>query len=506
MKNIFSFLLADGYKLGHSDMFVEGTNEVYGNFTPRGKKIYELNSTEFYDGKVVFVGLQGALKEIQENFEVFFKMKRKEVSNEIKTYVSTYVANFDSLSIEKRFLNLHDLGYLPVEIRALKEGSRVNVGVPLFTIRSTHKDFSWLVGYLETIISCLVWKPIYTATVSYEFLQISKYYNGGDEISCWFQNHDFSMRGMSGPEDAARCGFAFLTSSYGSDSLPSIWYAKHYYEADPLNEIVCRSVPATEHSVAGNNIIYNAKTNGISLEEAEEKFVSNYLTMFPTGIISYVADTFDFWNLISDILVKLKDKIVKRYENDNSSKLVIRPDSGVPLHIICGDPSAPEGSLQYKGALEVLWEIFGGSGTKEKGNRLLHGSIGLIYGDSITRKSACEILETMRKKGFKSSNIVFGVGSYTMNYSTRDVFSMAVKATNTVINGKEYPIYKDPKTDQKKKSAKGYLKVIKINREYALIDNVTFEESQKGELVTIYKEGLFLRTTSLDEIRKELHN
>ena len=48
---------------------------------------------------------------------------------------------------------LHDLGYLPVRIKALPEGSRVNIKVPLFTVRETRKEFAWLTNYLETVLS-----------------------------------------------------------------------------------------------------------------------------------------------------------------------------------------------------------------------------------------------------------------------------------------------------------------------------------------------------------------
>lgn len=323
------------------------------------------------------------------------------------------------------------------------------------------------------------------------------------------------MRGMSGPEDAARSGFAHLTQFIGTDSLPAMDYAEDYYDVDP-NGLIAISVPATEHAVATSNILYKERDIAVVVGDndpnlrliAEQEFMRDLITRkFPTGIVSYVADSFSFWEVLTEILPNLKDVIMAREASHVApGKLVIRPDSGNPVDVICGDPEAEVGSPEYKGSIEVLWDIFGGTIT-ETGHKLLDSHIGLIYGDSITTKRAEEILRRLADKGFSSGNVVFGVGSYTYQCNTRDTFGFAVKATYTEVNGEGLAIFKDPKTDSKKKSAKGLLFVgYNTDGGYFLHDDVSVEEeaSPDNKLQTIWKDGEWVKWTTLEEIRSRL--
>ena len=156
-----------------------------------------------------------------------------------------------------------------------------------------------------------------------------------------------------------------------------------------------------------------------------------------------------------------------------------------------------------KGSVETLWEIFGGTINK-KGYKVLDEHVGLIYGDSITPDRADEILDKLEKKGFASNNIIFGIGSYTFNFSTRDTLGFAMKATYGEINGKGIEIFKDPKTDSGKKSAKGLLKVIKDSEgEYLLLDQQS--DDNGGELNTIFEDGEFMNLSTFDEIRERIN-
>jgi nicotinamide phosphoribosyltransferase len=185
-------------------------------------------------------------------------------------------------------------------------------------------------------------------------------------------------------------------------------------------------------------------------------------------------------------------------------KVVIRPDSGDPVKIICGDSNAAVGSPEFKGAVECLWEIFGGT-ISEKGYKILEEHIGLIYGDSITLERCeriCKILET---KGFASTNVVFGIGSYTYQYVTRDTFGFAMKATYGIVNGEGRAIFKNPKTDDgTKKSAKGMLRIDRVEGELVMRDEVTDEEEKGGLLEVVYRDGKLLKETSLGEVRARL--
>jgi nicotinamide phosphoribosyltransferase len=223
--------------------------------------------------------------------------------------------------------------------------------------------------------------------------------------------------------------------------------------------------------------------------------------VYPAGIVSIVSDTWDFWQVITDFLPRLKSHILAR-----DGKVVIRPDSGDPVKIIIGDPSAPVGSPEFKGAIECMWETFGGI-TTPKGYKLLDPHIGLIYGDSITTERQLAILEGLKKKGFASYNVVLGIGSYTYEYVTRDTFGFAMKATYGEVDGVGRDIFKDPKTDDgTKKSAKGLMQVYRDAKtgKLALKDQCTWEEEAQGELKTVFKDGKLVVDWTLAEIRERV--
>lgn len=227
--------------------------------------------------------------------------------------------------------------------------------------------------------------------------------------------------------------------------------------------------------------------------------------VYPNGIISIVSDTFDFWQVITEFLPRLKNEILARKGGFPIDKVVIRPDSGNPVHIICGDPNAVPGTPEYKGAIECLWEVFGGTIT-DKGYKQLDSHIGLIYGDSITLDRCYRIVENLRQKGFASTNVVLGIGSFTYTYTTRDTYGFAVKATAGIVNGEFREIFKDPKTDSgMKKSARGLLAVHKgTDGQYYAKDRVTKEEAENCELKEVFRDGKLLMDHSLKDIRARI--
>ena len=535
--------VTDGYKISHARMYCDGTTKVYSNLTPRSDKIYRRNCTPFYDGKLVWVGAQGAVQEIKEMWDAFFASPKEQVVDRFARRMAGYLGGYEPAV--KVIAELHDVGYLPLQFKSLPEGSKVSFGIPVMTVTNTLPQFYWLTNYLETVISNLTWKTATNATIAAEYKAICKHYaelTGTDDFTVSIQCHDFSMRGMSGPEDAARAGFAHLTQFIGTDTLPAMDFAQDYYDAKD-DELIAISVPATEHAVATSNILkieadLTEDAPGYTGQrlEAEQQFMYDLITRkFPTGIVSYVGDSFDFWAVLTDILPALKDVILSREaSNVAPGKLVIRPDSGDPVEVVCGLKVAPDGcyinddlwdydvieddgkffrfelentldcsccdpiyeiikgeevpEAEVKGAIEVLWEI-------------------LIYGDSITTKRAEEILSRLADKGFASGNVVFGVGSYTYQCNTRDTFGFAVKATYTEVNGEGIAIFKDPKTDSKKKSAKGLLYVEEnAIGDMILHDNVTVdgEALSTNKLETIFLDGEFTKRTSLAEIRSRL--
>ncbi|HEY4285852.1 MAG TPA: nicotinate phosphoribosyltransferase [Puia sp.] len=481
-------LLKDGYKVGHKFQYPEGTTLVYSNLTPRKSRSEEVN-------EIVFFGLQYFLKEylIRQFNEEFFKRPKAEVVKEYARRMDNYLGK-DSITYQ-HIADLHDLGYLPLEIKALPEGSLVPMKVPVFTIKNTVPEFFWLTNMLETVLSAILWKPTTSATTAFEYLRTFTRYakeTVGEDLSFipW-QGHDFSFRGMSGIEDAVMSGAGHLLSFSGTDTIPAIDFSERYYNADCEKELIGGSVPATEHSVMCMG----------TQDEEIKTFERLICDVYPAGIVSIVSDTWDFWQVITEFLPELKERILAR-----NGKVVIRPDSGDPVKIIIGDENAPVGSPEYKGAIECMWEVFGGAITA-KGYKLLDGHIGLIYGDSITTERQLAILEGLKKKGFASYNVVLGIGSYTYEYVTRDTFGFAMKATYGEVNGQGRDIFKAPKTDDgTKKSAKGLMQVYRdpSTGKLALKDQCTWEEEGKGELKTVFKDGKLMVDWTLEEIRQRV--
>jgi len=479
--------LADGYKVDHRNQYPDNTTMVYSNWTPRKSRIEGIE-------KVTFFGLQYFIKKyLEEEFtNHFFNRPKEDVVKTYKRRIENYIGK-GAITYE-HIEQLHDLGYLPIEIKALPEGASVPIRTPMFTIKNTLPEFFWITNYLETLLSCVIWMPCTSATISAEYKRILIQYaelTGGDPEMIPFQAHDFSFRGMPGVEGAMMSGAAHLLNFTGTDTIPAVDFLEQYYGADSDRELIGATVPATEHSV----MCMGTQENEI------ETFKRLVMDVYPTGIVSIVSDTWDFWKVITEYLPKLKKDIMAR-----DGKVVIRPDSGDPVKIICGDPEADPRSPEFKGAVECLYETFGGTIT-EKGFKQLDEHIGLIYGDSITLERCNAICQQLKDKGFASTNLVFGIGSYTYQYVTRDTFGFAMKATYGEVNGEGREIYKDPKTDDgTKKSARGLIKIIKdAEGNYKLLDQVTKEEEKEGELKTVFLDGEITQETTLEELRGRLN-
>lgn len=485
---ISPLLLTDFYKTIHHMCYAEGMTKLVSYWTPRMTRKEDMN-------KVVMFGLQPFLKKYLISYfnENFFNRDKDEVVAEYKRIISKTMGSIaaDTSNIEA----LHDLGYLPIQIKAVKEGTRVNIKTPMIEITNTQVDFAWLVNYLETFMSCNIWQPMTSATIGYRYREIVKKYfdltveNGDIKRACG----DFSMRGFSSLESAQISGAAHLLSFVGTATISSIAYLEEFYNCNVEEEIVGLGTPSTEHSVMcsyGNDEFY-----------AYKRLITE---VFPSGTLSIVSDTYDYWNVITNILPRLKEDILNR-----DGKIVIRGDSGDPVKIICGDKNEEVGTPTYKGTVELLWDIFGGE-INSKGYKVLNSKIGTIYGDSITVERCEEICKGLMEKGFAISNCVFGIGSYTYQYNTRDTFGFALKATHAVINGEERFIFKDPITDTGnfKKSQKGMCYVYKDGEDILYKDELTIKEQEElcdNLLETVFSDGKLIKDYSLSEIRKDLY-
>lgn len=536
----------DFYKTDHRRQYPEGTSVVYSDYTPRSDEYFK--GLKDFDHKIVWFGLQMFIKDylIKEWNEGFFNQPKAEVVAKYKRRLDTSLGK-DSVPVE-HIEALHDLGYLPLRIKALPEGSQVPMKVPVLTITNTLPEFYWLVNDQETVMSSELWKPTTVATIAFQYRKLFEKYDTetGPTGCTLIQGHDFSARGLSGRHDMARSGTGHLLSFIGTDTIPAIDAMEEYYNADAEKEVIGVSVPASEHSVIC-----------MGSQEGELETIRRLITdVYPSGIVSVVSDSWDFFKVITEYATQLKDEILNRQpilDPEGNvilpAKCVWRPDSGSPEKILCGyvwdgcvhensgevferydwEGSIPEvtnisghfyklhqnldgrvffgnplSEAEVKGAVECLWDIFGGT-TTDTGYKLLDSHVGLIYGDSITLERAEKILRRLKEKGFASGNVVFGIGSYTYQMNTRDTFGFAMKATYGEVNGEAIELFKDPKTDSGvKKSARGLLRVELEDGEYKLYDQQTWEQEAQGELRTVFEDGKLIIDESLSTIRSRV--
>jgi nicotinamide phosphoribosyltransferase len=481
-------LAIDFYKSGHYKQYPKGTTKVYSNFTPRSSKLAS-KAPEVWDDKMVFFGLQGFIKWFLVDCfnDNFFNQPKEKVIDEYKRIMDGCLGpgavGTDHISA------LHDLGYLPLSIKALPEGSYVDCRVPLFIITNTNPNFYWLVNYIESVMSSEVWKGCTTASTAFQYRKLLTKYakiTGAPLDFVPWQGHDFSFRGLSGVHDASSSGAGHLLSFLGTDTIPAILYLEDYYKGKET--FVGGSVAATEHSVMC-----------MGGKDGEYQTFKRLITeIYPAGIVSIVSDTWNFWNVITNTAKSLKTEILNR-----EGKVVFRPDSGDPVKIVCGDPDSKDPVVRA-GAIEVLWNVFGGT-TNAAGFRELNPHVGLIYGDSIDLDRAAKILKGLADKKFASSNIVFGIGSYTYQYQTRDSYGFAIKATYGEVDGKPTEIFKDPITDEgTKKSLKGLIRVELENGKYVVYDQQTPEQEGEGLLQVVFCNGAYNYYNSLSEMRIRL--
>jgi nicotinamide phosphoribosyltransferase len=466
----------DVYKMSHMLQYAPGCSKVYSYLCARSDKNFD---------KSVFFGLQYYLKEYLS----------KPITQEMVTeWIQVYQMMLGKCPEEcmSKMYRLAKLGYWPLQIKSVPEGAVVPVKNTLMTITNTLPEFYWCVGFVESLL-LKVWYPITVATCCYKYRQlVDKMFEETVDPDMYFLKdftvHDFGYRGDSSEEGAAISGVAHLLSFLGSDTVPALPCAIDYYNADTTKPIML-SVPASEHSVMCS-----------FGREDELGAFRNMLKLYPTGIVSIVSDTFDVYKVFTEFMEILKDEILAR-----DGKCVLRPDSGNPEHIICGDPNAVEGSNEWKGCIRLLDEKFG-STVNKKGYKVLNPKVGCIYGDGQYYERYERTLLRLKEMGYAASNLVIGVGGILRNH-TRDTLGFAIKATYVEVNGEPRAIEKDPVTDHGKKSHKGLLCLIKdLSGAYHTISCRDRELENVGELSLIFKDGKLLKEYTLDEIRERVKN
>lgn len=494
-----ALFLMDFYKADHIHQYPKGTKQVWVNWVPRSSRVEGATGMTFF-------GLQYFIKRYLQQIwqETFFDRTWEEIEREYYKVISNTLGKVPDTAHLKA---LHELGYLPINIYALPEGTEVGLRIPCFVITNTVDHAFWLPNFLETILSTIIWKPCTSASTAKKFRQIfTKWAIEAGETDLGFidwQGHDFSMRGMSGVEDAVLSGMGHLLSFSGTDTVPAILAACEFYGAS----LSCGgSVSATEHSVmcAGG------------LDEELETFRRLIEDVYPSGIVSIVSDTWDLWRVLTEYIPVLKDKILAR-----DGKIVIRPDSGDPVNIVCGDKSIVDtgdayGMLRhpsYYGVLDLLRANMGV--TEREGMLPMINKAGCIYGDAISHARADKILERIvRELKLSPFNQVFGIGSYTYEYVTRDTYGQAMKAT--AVRGEDgviRSIFKKPVTDDGvKNSLHGIPAVYRTeesteeNPVYFVVEDATEEQLANCAFQLVYSNGRLLINQKFDEIRKRVRS
>lgn len=565
---LYAAILCDAYKFCHPGLYPKGYTKGQGNFTPRNTKHFQGSS--MYDGKIVAAGILQGMCAINHAWNLFFEDSWDEVEEVIRPLIEATIPNADLT----RLSDLHALGYLPIEVHAVEEGRVVKANTPIMLVTNTHDDFAWLASYMEDHFSNELWYPSTVATAAREYRIVAEKYaalTADDNGYVKYQCHDFSLRGLTGMTAGYKTGAPFLAAFSGSDNIPGCLAAMHEYGATKAD---FGSIMATEHSLTTLNIQMIAAIRGCSLLEAEIAFLSDYLDN--VGPISFVMDSYDYYGMLEYALPRLKDKIMAR----EGGPFVVRPDTGVPIEVICGtaeifeigdeaetakhaigwvldyvtekvqdetehgqhgeskvsglarwkgqvyrytvsiewnrhdkqfyymdgktvtqfEPTTP--TVEEIGTVQHLWNVFGGT-VNSKGFKVLDPHIRMIYGDSITIQRFEAILQRLMEMGFSAENIVVGVGSYSLQYLTRDSLGFAMKLTYGEVGNMKIDVYKAPKTDPGKKSAKGWLSLeLDQDNEYELVEGKPV--GYNGDLNCVLRNSQVLSEATMTSLRTNL--
>ena len=503
MVNYNPLLMIDFYKATHAEQYPKDMSIIYSPYTPRMSRLDDVN-------QVIYFGGQAFCKEylIKAFNENFFNRPEEEVVAEYNR-VLTYTLGPGSYSADK-IRNLHRLGYLPIAMYAVPEGTRTKIGVPQSVFVNTDPNFAWLTNTLETAYSCFMWHIQISAEVGYRYRQIVEKYRDltcGENVRTARLLGDFSMRGQHSPESAMKSSAGWLLSFLNTATVPAIMWMEDNYNCDITKEEVGFGAISTEHSVMCSNF---------AVDGDEITHIKRLLTeIYPNNSFSMVSDSYDYWNLVNNILPQCKEEILA-----HNGYLAVRGDSGNPVEVVTKTVFA-------------LWDIFGGT-VNSKGYKVLDPHVKAIYGDSITPQRCEAIYEILVENGFSIENVSLGVGSFSfmcletqndfytwdangdaatvkmMNYApyTRDTFGIAIKATyGETATYDPVMIFKNPKELSWKKSQKGCVIVAPDGQSYT--DEHTYGDAHspftENLLELVFADGRMIKEQSLAEIRNRLY-
>jgi nicotinamide phosphoribosyltransferase len=437
----------DSYKVSHWLQFPEDVKKTFYYIESRSKN--EI---------IKFFGLQAILK------KNLFDIPTKEDVEMADKFWTAHGLPFN----KEGWLKLVDLGYYPLEIKAIPEGSIIPTGNVLVTITNTVDGFEWLPGWFETLL-LQVWYPITVCTKSYQCKKVIEYFldKTGDPSLINFKLHDFGYRGVSSQESAELGGMAHLVNFMGTDTVAGIFAAQKYYNTD---EMIGFSIPAAEHS-----------TMTAWGKENEVNAYKNMLNKFAkkNALVAVVSDSYDLENAVENIWGKeLKEQVL-----ESGATIVIRPDSGEPKDIVLR-------------TLEQLDKLFGYTLNK-KSYKVLNPAVRVIQGDGIgSAKDIYDILLNMEKNRYSTDNIAFGMGGGLLQQVNRDTRKFAMKCSAVQLKDNTWKdVFKCPKDAEWKKSKAGRL-VLTSN-----MKTVRMEESNENILETVFKNGEMVKEYTFKEVR-----
>jgi nicotinamide phosphoribosyltransferase len=449
-------LQTDSYKFTHWKQYPPGTEFVYSYLESRGGMF----------GQTLFFGLQYYLKE----------------------YLSGPVVNEEDVKEAQRFVDQHlgpglfnsggwthivrkHGGRLPVTIKAVAEGSIVDVSNVLMTIENTDPQCWWLPNYLETLL-LKVWYPITVATLSRAIRRVflAALERSGDPAIIDFKLHDFGYRGVSSEETAGIGAAAHLVNFKGTDTVAGVRILQKYYDSVEMEGF---SVPAAEHS-----------TITAWGRQREEQAYDNMLNQFPQGIVAVVSDSYNVYEACEKLWGQaLREKVLQR-----PGTLVVRPDSGNPREVVLK-------------VLEILADKFGYT-TNGKGYRVLNPKVRVIQGDGVNYWTIQDTLTAMNRAGWSADNISFGVGGALLQQLNRDTQKFAFKCSNVTVNGEDRDVFKDPVEGHDKASKRGRLALHFANGKWSTRHAHRDTTDAEDRLRTVFRDGELLVEQTVAQVRE----
>lgn len=459
----YNFILAcDSYKIMHHAQLKKGIKKMFSSIVPR-KSCGNIN-------ELVVAGPRIVAKILSRI--VITDAMIDEAEEEIQSQGYDFP--------REKWEYIRDLGYLPLSVRAIPEGTVVPAGVSIADIVNTDEVSAWLVGYIETWVQDIIWCMSTVASkVRFIYKQMLAFCKatGTSLEHLEYMIHNFGDRGAGGEDRAIMAAMAHAMFFSGSDCTRVNRFIRAAYD---IEESITMSIDAAEHStVCSNSDCDNRDDFGgfqMSLDMLA-RAVKRSSNGIGIPVISCLIDTFDDERFVKDFVVKHYDDITQI-----GGKYVCRPDSGnaieKPIEVVIWlrDGVLARNKAAITSALESGIKVLDTLHDKlvnEAGFKVLPENLGVIQGDGLRLMDFGKIAERAIQEGLAASCFVFGFGGGLTNGSGRDDFSFSMKANSQMLaDGTWEDLIKDPKTDLGKRSFKGRVSTWRDQNDVMFTDRI----------------------------------